>query len=68
MEEIKDNIVEMECNQLESEAVPQVPIVDSAGDAPVTKENTDDSQNLFPDSPVYEPDDDIVVCSPISLK
>ncbi|XP_047029171.1 uncharacterized protein LOC124636931 isoform X1 [Helicoverpa zea] len=65
MEEIKDNIVEMECNQLESgnEAVPQVPIVDSAGDAPVTKENTDDSQNLFPDSPVYEPDDDIVTVS-----
>ena len=35
--------------------------MDATGDSLGTKDNKDDSQNLFPDSPVYEPDDDIVV-------
>ncbi|KAJ8718349.1 hypothetical protein PYW08_002586 [Mythimna loreyi] len=63
MEESKDTVVAMECNLPESESVPEVPVVDAAGDSLGPKENKDDSQNLFPDSPVYEPEDDIVTIS-----
>ncbi|XP_035447584.1 TP53-binding protein 1 isoform X1 [Spodoptera frugiperda] len=63
MEEIKDNTVEMECNPPVSEPTVEVPVVDAAGDNVGSTNNKDDSQNLFPDSPVYEPDDDVVTVS-----
>lgn len=42
--------------------VPEVVVVDAAGDSLPAETNKDASQNLFPDSPVYEPDDDVEVC------
>ncbi|KAH9637848.1 hypothetical protein HF086_005506 [Spodoptera exigua] len=68
MEEIKDNTIEMECNPpvpatATTASAIQVPIVDATEDNVESTTNKNDSQNLFPDSPVYEPDDDVVTVS-----
>ncbi|CAH0687914.1 unnamed protein product [Spodoptera exigua] len=67
MEEIKDNTIEMECNPpvpaTATATAIQVPIVDATEDNVESTTNKNDSQNLFPDSPVYEPDDDVVTVS-----
>ncbi|XP_075979391.1 uncharacterized protein LOC142978730 [Anticarsia gemmatalis] len=61
MEESKENVVEMDSSLQESDNVDTVTTsqANGAGDGPDVQPEKDSSQILFPDSPVYEPEDDI---------